>query len=158
MIEPKLVGIGQMAFAKAPNQLCCLGLGSCVAVFLYDSEMKFGGVVHCLLPRAPTPSDSPTKYADTGVRRLFKEIVARGCRRERLVAKIIGGAQMFPNLEYHTHDIGADNCKTVKMVLAELGVKIVAEDTKGVRGRSAFFDMNEGIVVVKTAFSPDKVI
>ncbi len=53
MKEPELVGIAQMVILKAPERICCMGLGSCVAIFLYDDLTKIGGVVHVLLPESP---------------------------------------------------------------------------------------------------------
>jgi len=158
MIEPKMVGIAQLAVAKAPEQLCCLGLGSCVAVFIYEPDMKLGGVVHVLLPKAPQNREIDEKYADTGVKKLVNELLVRGARKERLRAKLVGGAQMFPNLNLNVTDIGADNCREVKRVLKELSIRVVSEDTQGNRGRSVVFNMVDGKASVTTAFSPQHII
>lgn len=158
MNDPTLVGIAQLAIAKAPEQLCCLGLGSCVAVFLYDSELKLGGVVHVLLPKAPQNHELEEKYADTGIRKLVGQLLARGAKKERLRAKLVGGAQMFPNLNLQITDIGAENCREVKRVLRELGIRVVSEDTQGNRGRSVVYNMADGKALVSTAFAPQHVI
>lgn len=159
MMDPKLVGIAQLAIAKAPDELCCLGLGSCVAVFIYDPQLKIGGVVHALLPRAPPGGgDSQTKYADTGVKKLHADMVARGGLRGRMRSKLVGGAQMFPNLDVKANDIGAENCKEARKALHDLGVPVVAEDVLGRHGRSATFSMDTGKVLIKGAFFKDKVI
>jgi chemotaxis protein CheD len=159
MNDPKLVGIAQVAVAKSPDELCCLGLGSCVAVFIYDPQLKIGGVLHALLPRAPpTGGDSQAKYADTGVRKLHSDLVARGAVRGRMRAKLVGGAQMFPNLDVRMNDIGTENCKEARRVLHELGVPVLAEDVHGKHGRSATFCMETGKILIKGAFQKDKVI
>jgi chemotaxis protein CheD len=158
MIDPKLVGIAQLAIVKAPEQLCCLGLGSCVAVFIYEPDMRMGGVVHVLLPKAPQNREIDEKYADTGVKKLVNELLVRGARKERLRAKLVGGAQMFPNLNLHVQDIGAENCREVKRVLRELGIRVVSEETQGNRGRSVVFNMEDGKALVTTAFSPQRMI
>jgi len=156
--EPKLVGIAQLVIARAPEQLCCLGLGSCVAVFLYDPITKLGGIVHILLPRAPANCEREEKYADTGIRKLVRDMLARGAKRETLRAKLVGGAQMFPNLNVNVHDIGKENCDAVKRILRDLRIRISAEDIEGTRGRSATYNLDDGHVSIKMAFGPEKTI
>jgi len=158
MKEPELVGIAQMVVLKAPERICCMGLGSCVAVFHYAPTTKTGGVVHVLLPRAPSDAKVPTKYANTAVDRLLEAVVAKGARKEHLRAKLVGGAQMFPNLNIRVSDIGKENCDETKKALKRLGIRVAAEDLQGTRGRSATFDLDAGLVFVSTAFSGDHII
>ena len=158
MSEPHTVGIGQMAVCHAPEQIVCLGLGSCVAIILYDPVARIGGVVHVLLPKSPIKCDSEEKYADTGTRKLVKEMLNHGAKKERLVAKLVGGAQMFPNLNLSIADIGRQNSMIIRNILRELLIRIVAEDLGGVRGRSSYFDTSDGHVTIKAAFEPVKVL
>jgi len=158
MKDQIIVGIAQMAVCRAPHGLACLGLGSCVAVILYDPVMKMGGIVHVLLPKAPHNCDSDEKYADTGTKKLVKELLAKGASKERLVAKLVGGAQMFPSLSLSVSDIGRHNIEEAKRILKDIGVKIVSEDTQGNRGRSAYLNTENGRVIIETAFSPTKTI
>jgi chemotaxis protein CheD len=158
MIQPQVVGIGQMAVCHAPEQIVCLGLGSCVAIILYDPVARIGGVAHVLLPKSPIKCDREEKYADTGTKKLVKEMLSHGARKERLVAKLVGGAQMFPNLNLSIANIGRENSMTVRRILKEFMIKIVAEDLEGNRGRSAYFDTSDGHVTVKSAFEPVRVL
>lgn len=147
-----------MAVCHAPEQIVCLGLGSCVAIILYDPVSRIGGVVHVLLPKSPIKGDSEEKYADTGTRKLVKEMLNHGAKKERLVAKLVGGAQMFPNLNLSIANIGRENSMTVRNILRELMIRIVAEDIGGNRGRSTYFDTSDGHVTVRAAFAPVKVL
>lgn len=158
MKEPELVGIAQMVILKAPERICCMGLGSCVAIFLYDDLTKIGGVVHVLLPKAPRGASIVNKYANTAVVRLLEEMLAKGARREHLRAKLVGGAQMFPNLNIKVADIGRQNIDEAKKTLKWLGIYIAAEDTLGNHGRSATFDLETGRVSISTAFSSNHFI
>ena len=158
MSEPHTVGIGQMAVCHAPEQIVCLGLGSCIAVISYDPVTRIGGVVHVLLPKSPVKCDNEENYADTGTRKLVREMLNHGVKKERLVAKLVGGAQMFPNLNLAIANIGSENSMTIRNVLRELMIRIVAEDLGGNRGRSAYFNTSDGHVTVKTAFEPVKVL
>ncbi|MCJ7489305.1 MAG: chemotaxis protein CheD [Thermoplasmata archaeon] len=154
----KLVGIADVAVARAPEQLCCIGLGSCVAVFIYDPETRIGGVLHALLPRAPDGKRSDAKYADSGIRMLHQMIISKGAKKWKLWAKLVGGARMFPNLNIQIRDIGGENVRQARKTLRELGVRIVAEEVEGNRGRSAYYSLEDGKVTLKTAFSTDKEI
>ena len=158
MRDQKIIGIAQMATCRAPEQLACLGLGSCVAVILYDPFLRIGGIVHVLLPKAPAKCLTEEKYADTGTRKLVHELVAKGATKERLVAKLVGGAQMFSNLNLSISDIGKANLSEARKALRDLGIRIVAEDVEGKRGRSAYLSSDTGKVVVETAFSPTRTI
>jgi len=152
MNEPRNVGIAQLVLCRAPEQLTCLGLGSCVAVILYDPITKIGGIVHVLLPKAPTSDKNEEKYADSGIRKLHAKLLEKGVARGSLVAKLVGGAQMFTSLNIAIASIGRENIREARNTLRTLGVKIVAEDLEGNRGRSAVFDSSTGKVTVRTAF------
>ena len=65
---------------------------------------------------------------------------------------------MFPNLNLNVTDIGAQNCDEVKKTLGEFGIRVVAEDTKGSRGRSVVFNMADGKATVSMAFAPQHTI
>ncbi len=158
MNDHRIVGIAQLATCRAPEQLACLGLGSCVAVILYDPVLKFGGIVHALLPKAPVKCLVEEKYADSGTKKLIRELTTRGAVKERLLAKLVGGAQMFANLNLSISDIGKANCTEARKALKESGIRIIAEDVEGHRGRSAYFNLENGRVLVETAFSPSKTI
>ena len=158
MMDARLIGIAQYAIAKSPERLCCLGLGSCVAVFVYDPDTKIGGVLHALLPRTPPKKEPDAKYTDSGTKILYDDIVSKGARKQKLIAKVVGGAQMFPNLNLGISDIGSENIKEARRALQTLGIRIVSEEVKGNKGRSAYYCLETGDVTIKTAFSADKVI
>jgi chemotaxis protein CheD len=155
MTDAQLIGIAQYAVVRAPNQLCCLGLGSCVAVFLYDPSAKIGGVAHILLPKATNGRSPDAKYADTGIRLLLDRLVKEGADRRRVRAKLVGGARMFKNLDVTMSDIGKENLAQSRKTLTELGIRVVAQEVEGDRGRSAYFSMEDGMVTIKAAFSDD---
>lgn len=158
MKEPRNVGIAQLAVCRAPEQLACLGLGSCVAVIVYDPVSRIGGIVHVLLPKAPPNCQTPEKYADTGVKLLVTRLVQSGVIRDALIAKLVGGAQMFTSLNIAIANIGKDNIRETRNSLRVLGVRIVAEDLEGNRGRSAYFDAATGKVTIHTAFGATRTM
>ncbi len=92
-----------MADMKAENRPVELvtSVGSCVAICLYDSKNKCGGLAHIMLPNsAIAPQELlPSKFANTAVPALAKLIKKISVYPSLLSAKIAGGANMFPNLK-----------------------------------------------------------
>jgi chemotaxis protein CheD len=129
-------------------------VGSCVAVCLYDSARKCGGLAHIMLPHSSLGPQEPlpSKYADTAVPALIRAI--RGLTslsgvESRLSAKIAGGANMFVNTHATGLDIGAKNTKAVHQALAEYKVRLISEDVGGSHGRRISFNLASGVIVVK---------
>jgi len=91
------VSIAQVRIDQSPAVLKAYGLGSCVAVALYDPEARVGGLGHLLLPNRPERNalGSERKYVDAGILEIVDELVQAGANRDRLVAKVAGGANMF---------------------------------------------------------------
>ena len=91
------VGMADLNVCVSPDSITTLGLGSCVGIALRDPITKIGGLAHIMLPDSTTIRNNSNipKFADTGIEELVKQVVRRGADRNRLVAKIAGGAQMF---------------------------------------------------------------
>jgi len=111
-----------------------------------------------LLPNAPNRVDREEKYADTGTRKLVKEMYLSGASKDRMSAKLVGGAQMFKNLNVQVANIGRFNVLEARKALREVSIRIVAEDIEGDRGRSAFLDTTTCQVTVKKVFAPTRII
>ena len=82
------VGMADMNVCVSPDSIITLGLGSCVGVVLYDPSIKTCGMVHVMLPDSTAISNNSNtaKFADTGVEALLKMVLAKGAKKERLVA------------------------------------------------------------------------
>ncbi|MDO3378392.1 chemotaxis protein CheD [Geoalkalibacter halelectricus] len=161
MSERRRVGISELHVAHAPDTLVTYGLGSCLSITLYDPLIRCGGMAHTLLP-APRPGRGearPGKFVATAVQGLLAELLALGARRERLQAKLVGGANMFENLLTPNGDlIGERNTETAREILGGLGIALVAEDVGGNYGRTAELVLNSGEVRVKSVRGPSKFL
>ena len=148
------VSISQARINRAPAVLKAYGLGSCIAVALYDPETRLGSLGHMLLPSRPEkePLGSDSKYVDAGICLMADELTRAGATRENLVAKIAGGANMFET-SYQTliNSIGARNARSARDTLAKLGIPLLAEDIGGNCGRTVEFDLASGNVMVYCA-------
>lgn len=144
------VKIGDLAVSASPHILVTYGLGSCVAVMVYDPVAKVGGMNHFLLPNTQIgrQDDNPAKFSDSGIPLLIRRVQEQGAKKERLIAKVVGGANMFPSLTKNS--IGRKNIDAANEILRKNGIEIVASDTGGNWGRSVDFDLDTGLVIVRS--------
>jgi chemotaxis protein CheD len=131
------VGIGEYKIAHNPTILRAMGLGSCVGVFLFDEKIKVSGLAHILLPDSPNdPKKRSSKYADVALREMIREMEEEGCKRENLKAKIVGGAQIFDFMSNEMLKIGERNIRSVRSILDDENIPIIAEDVGEDYGRT----------------------
>jgi chemotaxis protein CheD len=91
------------------------------------------------------------KFADTGIAKLLEVMIKMGARRNKIVSKIAGGAQMFSfNESSDVMRIGARNIVATKETLEKLGIPLIAEDTGGNHGRTIELYSESGILLIKT--------
>lgn len=147
------VGMAEMNICFAPETIATLGLGSCVGIVLYDPQIKMAGLVHVMLPDSNKiiHNENKAKFADTGIRTLLEQMQRGGASRNRIVAKIAGGAQMF--LFQSKSDllrIGDKNVEASKEELHKLNIPIIAEDVGKNYGRTIIFDPEQGELIIKS--------
>ena len=153
------VAIARHAVAKAPGRLVCVGVGSCVVITLFDEAAQVGALAHVLLPDETqgAATGHPARFATTAVPLLVNALKARGAQGP-FVAKIAGGAGMFPDVLTSTGRVGERNIAAAKKALEEAGVPIVAEDVGGPSGRSIVFDVETGKLAVRSANGETNVL
>lgn len=149
MSQMIIVGISDQNIALPPDSLITYALGSCVGICLYDVAMRVAGLSHILLPEAfrDSTKDDDFKFADRAIEALVKSMENKGCLRNRLTAKIAGGANMFSTSGI---SIGDRNVITVKKELERLRIRLIAEDTGADYGRTVVFDPLNGQMTVKS--------
>jgi chemotaxis protein CheD len=123
-------------------------LGSCVSVCLWDKVRGVGGINHYLLPLwngdgLPTP-----RYGNIAIDALFDRMLALGCSRENLRAKLFGGAAMWENPN-GLLAVGERNIELARRQLAECGIPVIASDLGGDAGRKIIFDTASGSVLLR---------
>ena len=162
MNELESVGVAELKASNNSVVMASFGLGSCVAIAMFDPYKKVGGLAHVMLPesRGKERERNPAKFADTAVRLLVDELVRRGARLRNIRCKIVGGSQMFEILGSISRGngsenpkpghIGARNVEAVKQALKEMGVPLIGEDTGGNYGRTVRFNTSTGEVEVSS--------
>jgi chemotaxis protein CheD len=156
-----IVPMGDYAVAQGSGVLATLGLGSCVAVILFDRHAKVGGMAHVVLPTASLSrqTDKPARNAETAVPVLVGAMKIAGADHARIVARLVGGASMFAGLlPAGTVPMGERNLLASRAALRAAGVPIVGECVGESVGRSAWFDVARGSVVVRSVGREDHVL
>jgi chemotaxis protein CheD len=151
--QRRMVRMAELAVARAPECLTALGLGSCVAVVLYDPVARIGGMAHVLLPAPPpgTADPVPGRYAQTAVPLLVARLEEAGAERARLVARLAGGGAMFVGLAAPGAILTGDrNVLAVREALSGIGIPIAGEWVGGDFGRSVIFELDSGRVEVSS--------
>lgn len=153
------VGIADMKLSNRGEELITYALGSCIGICLYDSVVKVGALIHIMLPlNMETGRKNPMKYADTGIRETLKQMEARGARRNRVVAKLAGGAKMFEITGGNLGNIGQRNIESVHAVLQKEGVRVLKEDVGGKVARTLIFDTSTGQGKIRSYGRPEMII
>jgi chemotaxis protein CheD len=130
--------------------LITYALGSCLGLTIYDPVARIAGMLHAMLPDSSIDtvkaSSSPSTFIDTGVPALFKAAYALGARKERIVAKVAGGAKasLQPGGDYF--QIGKRNFLKLREMFWRNGVLIAAADVGGAVSRTMLIEVGTGNV------------
>jgi chemotaxis protein CheD len=136
---------GRLHASAEPDQVTTI-LGSCVAVCVWDPDLRVGGVNHFLLPEGVPPSP---RFGDSAVRMLVEKVLELGGRRSRLRAKIFGGACVLEAFRHDSHPLGARNVEVARERLRAEQIPVVGEDVGGDLGRKLVFDVQTGSAWVR---------
>jgi len=154
------VRVADYAVARDKTVIATIGLGSCVAIALYDSVNRVGGLAHILLPSVTLSRDTSNaaKFPETAIPLLLREMRKLGANG-RITAKIAGGSSMFGSLlPGGGINMGERNIAATRDALAANGIQLTAEDVGGDHGRSVYFDLRDGRVVVKSLKKGENVL
>jgi chemotaxis protein CheD len=137
-----------------------VGLGSCVAIALYDPTTRVGALAHVLLPSESMARDTSNraKFPAAAVPLLLARMKELGSR-SGVSARLVGGASMFASLLPNgTANIGERNIAASRAALAAAGVPLLAEDVGGDYGRSVYFHLMDGRIEVHSLKAGRRVI
>jgi len=136
--------------ARSPHILTTGGIGSCVAVTLYDPGHRIGGLAHVSQPGNPSPEldDNLHMYPAFAIEALLRSMSRLGAIRGKLEAKLVGGGNMFDPVYDLLDDVGRQNVFAVRACLQEYEIPVIGEHVFGKRGRRVFFHLTDGTVRV----------
>lgn len=135
-VRPNTIHIvqGEYAVSDNPGVVLSTLLGSCVAACIRDPEIRTGGINHFLLPEGHDGSAS-LSYGVNAMELLINDLLRRGARKDRLQAKLFGGASMIKGVG----DIGRQNADFARRFLEIEGIALVGGSLEGDRARRIEF-------------------
>lgn len=139
---------GQLFASKESHEVTTI-LGSCVAVCLWDSSARIGGINHYLLPYLSGDGVASPRFGDISIRELLVKVIAIGCDRRRLQAKLFGGACVLEAFRVRKNHLGSQNVRAARELLAAEAIPVIGEDVGGHRGRKLIFTTGDGSAWVK---------
>ncbi len=138
---------GQLFASAQPAEASTI-LGSCVAVCLWDPRTRAGGANHFLLPHWGGGERTSTRFGNVAIAELLDRLARMGARTADLQAKVFGGAAVLEAFRHGDH-LGLKNVEAARRILRESGVRVVAEDVGGHRGRKLVFRTDSGVALVR---------
>jgi chemotaxis protein CheD len=124
---------GQYHVTTQPNVVLTTTLGSCVAACVRDPLAGVGGMNHFLLPEGEGTVGGPDafRYGAYAMELLLNGLFAQGARRERLSAKLFGGARLVGRF----FDIGGQNIAFARAFLRREGIALDGGSVRGPHAR-----------------------
>jgi chemotaxis protein CheD len=155
------VKVAELAVGARDDTLVTIGLGSCVAIVLYDADARIGGLAHVLLPNEHMARDrsNPAKFPGTAVPALLQEMTRLGARRLRITGRLVGGASMFSSLIPNGGiNVGERNVLASRQALDDAGIPLVGEETGADHGRTVVFHVADGRVEIRSLKRGNRVL
>ena len=117
-------------FAHPQEHWVATLLGSCVAVCLWDPVLAVGGI-----------------DGNIAIDKLIEKMLVLGAQKERLVARIFGGAKVL-STDMGTFRVGSRNITLARELLATHRLPIVEAEVGGEQGMRVLFNTRTGIATV----------
>ncbi len=147
-----VAGIGEMVMSSSTEaHLVAYGLGSCIALAIWDPRAKVGGLAHFMLPAGPANAASPVKFIDTGLDPFLRALEGKGAMLSRSSIKAAGAAAMLTvggGLA-----IGKRNAEALQAALADRGLSLNASTLGGNAGRTVQLEVADGQFLIKSLSS-----
>ena len=142
--EGKLVYVVQGTYyvTAHPEATLSTVLGSCISVCLFDPVAAIGGMNHFLLPTGRGTESGHIRFGVNAMEKLINELLKSGAAKQRLQAKLFGGARMSATI----YDIGRQNAAFAHSFLANEGIPNVSESLGGSLARRVIFRPTTGQV------------
>ena len=155
-----VVGLAELAVAGPGNVLSAYGLGSGLAVVIWDSESKVGGLLHAMLPESGVDrtraQEYPGMFLDTGIEALLSQALKAGASKERLRICLAGGAEVIGS--NGKVDIGGLNLAAAERCLKRLNLTVQAAETGRHSNRSITLHTSTGRLTARVPESRNEIV
>lgn len=144
---------GEYAIGCEDNVVQTTVLGSCVAACFHDPIAKVGGINHFLLPDNGVNDSNSIIYGAQAMELLINGLLKHGARKDRLQAKLFGGAQVLNGLT----KIGEKNAAFALRFLNDEGIACISHSLGGTNARRVRYWPTTGRASQKLIGSADTV-
>ena len=141
------LNIGDIAVSDGSSMLETI-LGSCVAVCLWDKELKIAGMNHYMMPYWLNTMRDPLMCGPDSIDALIAMIIGKGSDIKNLTAKVFGGGAVL-EAQLKGNEIGKENVRVAREALEDYGIPIVKECTGNDFGIKVVFYSDTGQAFVK---------
>ncbi|MDH5518506.1 MAG: chemotaxis protein CheD [Gammaproteobacteria bacterium] len=131
-------------------------LGSCVAITMWDSNSKVGGMCHYKLPHRPGGTQIQPQaqldgsYGEEAIQMFMESLSDFGLTPEQMAVGVYGAGDMFGEVvPTDEKSIGKQNLRLAYQLLAKHGFKISHEALGGSVSRRITLDLFEGVIKVQ---------
>ncbi len=134
------------AWAIETQQPLSTLLGSCVAVCLFDPQLKIGGLNHFMLPdmgRSKHGDVDSMLSGNFAMEALLNALLTKGAKKVRLQAKAFGGGTII-DTDGGSLSIGMRNANFAKEWLSREGIALHSSDFLGPWSRKIIFLPSNG--------------
>ncbi|MBI5938737.1 MAG: chemoreceptor glutamine deamidase CheD [Betaproteobacteria bacterium] len=138
-------------YVTGRDMLLVTVLGSCVAACIRDPKTGIGGMNHFMLPESGDAHNLlsvSARYGGYAMEVLVNQLLKMGANRNRLEAKVFGGAAVLRG--FTTVTVGEDNSEFVLEYLQNERIPVASQDLRGLYPRKVFFFPSSGRVLVKS--------
>jgi chemotaxis protein CheD len=156
MTDPRMIGKTKVSVKisdcivsnKSHEVITTHGLGSCIAVAMWDRKAKIGGMLHFQLPTAGEKKDTPglnkAMYGDTGIIALLTQMGKMGAHWDSIRTVLVGGATINSSEDNDYFAVGKRNIMVAKKMLWNNKLLIDAEHVGGDIARTLYLCVETG--------------
>jgi chemotaxis protein CheD len=140
---------GEICISREPAVVSTI-LGSCIAITMFNERLKIGGICHALLPEKRSPgSDDESRYVDSSITYMLKQLEAMGIKRHEVEIKLLGGADVLDIMDETRPSVGRQNIEKALEMMSTERLTLAFSDVGGKRGRNIRFYTHTGAVLLK---------
>ena len=153
-IQHRFLSPGDLLVVTTPSEITTI-LGPCVSVTFWCAHSHVGAICHAMLPSENMGFDSstgghPWKYVTAVIPEMWRRFLRKGGIAADIEVKLFGGADLLRNAKDPSATrIGPQNVELAQQLLAEHGLRILASDVGGRKGRKLIFNTQTGDVRIK---------
>jgi len=160
-IPSRFLSPGDMLVVTTPAEITTI-LGPCIAVTFWCAHSHVGAICHAMLPSenmgfGSSAGGHPWKYVNAVIPEMWSSFLRKGGNAANIEVKLFGGADLLRSAEDSVPPrIGPQNVECARQLLAARGLRLLAFDVGGEKGRKLIFNTLTGDVRIKLlpGFSP----